>query len=96
MRTALAALVRHGPADDSPPPGEDHVALVTALGAIPEAQRRAVVLYHLVGLSVEDVARETGAPLGTVKARLSRGRTALASLLGQPDDPRSEEVRRVR
>ncbi len=38
----------------------------------------AVVLHHLCDLSVEQVASETGAPVGTVKARLSRGRAALA------------------
>jgi RNA polymerase sigma-70 factor, ECF subfamily len=39
---------------------------------------RISALHHLGGLSVEEVARETGAPTGTVKARLSRGRAALA------------------
>ena len=34
-----------------------------------------------LGLSVADVARETGVPVGTTKARLARGRTALARLL---------------
>ena len=51
------------------------------LREIPEAQRRAIVLHHLGGLSVAEVAHEVGAPEGTVKARLSRGRAALASLL---------------
>lgn len=36
------------------------------------------MLHHLVGLSVEEVAQETGAPIGTVKSRLARGRRALA------------------
>lgn len=39
------------------------------------------MLHHLCDLSVEQVASETGAPTGTVKARLSRGRAALAKLL---------------
>jgi hypothetical protein len=47
----------------------DPVALVSALRKIPEAQRRAIVLHHLAGLSVEEIARETGAPTGI--ARLS-------------------------
>lgn len=54
------------------------------------AQRRAIVLHHLCDLSVDDVARETNAPTGTVKARLSRGRAALAVLLA---DYRTEESR---
>ena len=59
----------------------DHVVLVAALRAIPPDQRRAVVLHHLVGLSIDEVAAETSASPGTVKSRLSRGRKALAPLL---------------
>ncbi|GHJ42901.1 RNA polymerase sigma24 factor [Catellatospora sp. TT07R-123] len=61
--------------------GPDHVALVHALRQIPAAQRRAIVLHHLVGLSVAEVAAEVGSPQGTVKARLLRGRQALAGWL---------------
>ncbi|MBZ5733232.1 sigma-70 family RNA polymerase sigma factor [Nocardioides sp. TRM66260-LWL] len=63
--------------------GPDAVRLdvVAALARLGEDQRRALVLFHLADLSVEDVAREVGAPVGTVKARLSRGRAALARLL---------------
>ena len=39
------------------------------------------MLHHIADLPVHEVARETGAPEGTVKARLSRGRAALAVLL---------------
>lgn len=63
------------------PPGEDVVVLVSALRQIPEAQRRALVLHHLCDLSVDEVAHETKSPVGTVKARLSRGRQALARIL---------------
>jgi RNA polymerase sigma-70 factor, ECF subfamily len=57
------------------------VALVAALRKIPEAQRLAIVLHHVADLPLEQVALETGVPVGTVKARLSRGRAALAALL---------------
>jgi RNA polymerase sigma-70 factor (ECF subfamily) len=80
-KNAVTAMARHGVPEDTAPPSPDHVALVTALRKIPEAQRRAIVLHHLVGMSVEDISRETGAPTGTIKARLSRGRSALAELL---------------
>ena len=78
-------LRRHGPPPDVPAVSPDHVAIVVALRQISSEQRLAIVLHHLAGLSVEEVAAETGAPTGTVKARLSRGRAALALLLA--DDP---------
>ncbi|WP_278258912.1 sigma factor-like helix-turn-helix DNA-binding protein [Nocardioides convexus] len=60
---------------------ESHVALVAALRRLPEAQRQALVLHHIADLPVHQVAAEVGVPEGTIKARLSRGRTALAALL---------------
>ncbi|MYQ98835.1 RNA polymerase sigma24 factor [Streptomyces sp. S816] len=72
-------------------PGPDHVALVAALRRLPEAQRTAVVLHHLCDLSVEQIAAETGAAPGTIKARLSRGRTALAThLMSEAPHPTEE------
>ena len=64
---------------------ESRVALVTALRRLPEPQRRALVLHHLCDLPVHAVAREVGVPEGPIKARLSRGRTALAALLDPTD-----------
>lgn len=66
--------------------GPDHVALVHALRQIPADQRRVIVLHHLVGLSVGEIAHEVGAPTGTVKARLARGRKAMAAHLTDTDD----------
>jgi RNA polymerase sigma-70 factor (ECF subfamily) len=63
----------------------DHVALVHALRQIPADQRRAIVLHHLVGLSVAEISAEVGAPTGTVKARLARGRAAMAHHLSETD-----------
>lgn len=60
---------------------ESHVALVAALKQLPEAQRQALVLHHIADLPVQQVAAEVGVPEGTIKARLSRGRAALATLL---------------
>ncbi len=80
-RAGVGLLRRQGPPRDVPDIEPTHVALVTALRQIPEVQRVAIVLHHIADLSVEEVARETDAPTGTVKARLSRGRAALALLL---------------
>jgi len=65
------------------PPSESHVAVVEALRQLPERQRRAIVLHHIADLSVHAVAQEVGAPEGTVKAWLSRGRATLAGLLAE-------------
>jgi RNA polymerase sigma-70 factor (ECF subfamily) len=73
-----------GPRLTTPEPDIAHTALVAALRQISPDQRRAIVLHYLCDRSVAEIAEETGAPAGTVKARLSRGRTALASLLGDP------------
>ena len=62
-------------------PGADRVALVEALRKVPAEQRRALVLYHLCDLSVAQIAAETAVSAGTVKARLARGRAALAPYL---------------
>jgi RNA polymerase sigma-70 factor (ECF subfamily) len=80
-RKAANRLSAHQRAEESaevPGMNPDRLALMRALRAISAEQRQAVVLHHLVGLSVEEIARETGAPAGTVKARLARGRKALA------------------
>jgi len=89
-RTRLArrpADRARGAAMEAAAPTETHVALVAALRQLPENQRRALVLHHIADLPVQEVARELGAPEGTVKARLSRGRAALAALLADEPNP---------
>lgn len=56
----------------------DHATLMAALRELPPAQREAIALHHFADLPVSEVAQTLGVPLGTVKARLSRARTALA------------------
>lgn len=68
-------------------PGPERVAFVEALRQVPAAQRRALVLYHVVDLTVEQIAAETGVPPGTVKARLARGRAALTPYLRESAAP---------
>jgi RNA polymerase sigma-70 factor, ECF subfamily len=64
----------------------DLVSLSTAIRTLPPRQREAVVLYHLAGLSIDEIASQVHSPPGTVKARLSRGRAALARHLGDRED----------
>lgn len=66
----------------------------SAIEAIPEPFREAVVLRHLEDLSYAEIAEVTGTPVGTVMSRLSRGRAMLAKELlpmakGDSDQSRS-------
>lgn len=54
-----------------------------ALAALPDDYREAVVMHDLGGIPYEEIAQATGAALGTVKSRISRGRKRLAELLEQ-------------
>jgi RNA polymerase sigma-70 factor (ECF subfamily) len=72
----------HPPPQVTGGPTPDRVAIVHALRKVSAEQRRALVLYYLCDLSVPEIAAETGVPAGTVKARLARGRAALAPHLG--------------
>ena len=74
---------RHGAMADCREPSADVVAVRQALATLPQGQRAVIVLHHFADLRVEDVAAELRIPVGTVKARLSRGRARLALLLGE-------------
>jgi RNA polymerase sigma-70 factor (ECF subfamily) len=80
-RTGLRLLSSQPPPPAVAGPDPGRVALIDALRQVPAEQRRALVLFHLCDLTIEQIAAETGASSGTVKSRLARGRTALAALL---------------
>jgi RNA polymerase sigma-70 factor (ECF subfamily) len=95
-RNRVAAHRRHGPPDDPPGLSADHLALASALRHIPAEQRRAVVLFHLVGRSLDEIAQETGVSVNTVKSRLGRGRRALAGHVSEfADEPAARPAREV-
>src|ERR1700744_2301666 len=52
-----------------------------ALAQLPDEQRSVILLVGLEGMSYEAVAEVVGIPIGTVRSRLSRGRTALRNLM---------------
>jgi RNA polymerase sigma-70 factor, ECF subfamily len=90
-KRAATAWREHAGPSTTPEPSPDQVALIAALRQLPDTQRVAIVLHHLCDVSVDDIADEMGTPVGTVKARLSRGRAALLPLLH--DDDRTEARR---
>jgi RNA polymerase sigma-70 factor (ECF subfamily) len=58
------------------------LAVDEALDRLPVAQRSAVVLVDMEGLSIAEAAQVLGVREGTVKSRAARGRYRLAVLLG--------------
>jgi RNA polymerase sigma-70 factor (ECF subfamily) len=60
---------------------ESREHLEAALRELPEAYRTVVVLREIEGFAYEEIADILDIQLGTVKSRLTRGRTALRSLL---------------
>lgn len=86
-RVARAFLSRSREPDPEPGPDPEALNLARALARLPVEQRRAVVLHHLGDVPVREVARLEGCPEGTVKARLARGRAALAALLSDERTP---------
>lgn len=75
------AYVRHGAAASVEGPGVDRLAVREALQTLSEPIRESVTLYYIADLSIEQIAAETGAAVGTVKSHLHRGRRQLAEAL---------------
>ena len=94
-----SAAVSDGPVPDLPDRADTAEAALERLGTawvkaalwtLPESQRIAITLMDLCGFTAAQVAAITGAPRGTILARVHRGRKALAlSLTGerQPAKP---------
>lgn len=56
--------------------------LDAAVQELPDPLRRVVVLHHLHGVPLEELAATEAVPVGTVKSRLHRARAQLAATLG--------------
>ncbi|WP_432056503.1 sigma-70 family RNA polymerase sigma factor [Streptomyces sp. bgisy022] len=69
-------------------PGFDEgVALTGLLDALPADRREAFVLTQLLGLPYAEAAALSDCPVGTVRSRVSRARTALARWLDEAERP---------
>jgi RNA polymerase sigma-70 factor (ECF subfamily) len=54
---------------------------VKALHALPSAQREALTLVGAAGFSYAEAAQICGTPVGTIKSRVTRARSAIAAIL---------------
>jgi RNA polymerase sigma-70 factor (ECF subfamily) len=79
-RPTFVAMGEHGHDDVEPP---DTAAWDARLSALPTNQRRAVVLRHVVGMGIAEIAEATGRPQGTVKADIHRGLEKLRKTMEQ-------------
>ena len=58
--------------------------LQTALSALPDAFRAAVLLCDVEGKTYEEIAQIMGSSIGTVRSRIHRGRTLLRRAMMAP------------
>jgi RNA polymerase sigma factor (sigma-70 family) len=63
-------------------PSPESVVVTRALAALPLEQRAAIVLCLVQNFSHAEAARILGAPLGTVKSHVARGKARLLATLG--------------
>ncbi|MEQ8274972.1 MAG: sigma-70 family RNA polymerase sigma factor [Deltaproteobacteria bacterium] len=69
------------PADDRIADAQRAALVQEAIGTLAEDHRAVVVLRDMEDLSYEEISEITGLPIGTVKSRIHRGRSALARRL---------------
>ena len=65
----------------------DRLDVEAALAHLTPEYRAAVALRDLVGMDYAEISAVLGIPPGTVRSRISRGRAALADLLGNRETP---------
>jgi len=68
-------------ADDALAAAELPAYIQEAIGTLPYDFRAALVMCDVVGMSYPEISEALDVPLGTVRSRIHRGRTALRDLL---------------
>jgi RNA polymerase sigma-70 factor (ECF subfamily) len=59
---------------------------IKALDQVPEEQREVLVMHHVAGLGVREIAQELSIPFETVRSRLRLGMARLRNALGDAED----------
>ncbi len=62
---------------------EDSRRVLAAVQQLPEKQRVVLVLRHIEGLKLDEIAETLHMPLGTVKTMLFRGRETVRKIVGE-------------
>jgi RNA polymerase sigma-70 factor (ECF subfamily) len=79
-RPTFVEMGEQGRNDEEPP---DTAAWDARFSSLPTSQQRAVVLRHVVGMGISEIAEITGRPEGTVKADIHRGLNRLRRVMEQ-------------
>jgi len=85
-RRARRVVLRPAAADERIHLDPEQQSVIAALRRLTPHEREAVVLHHVVGYSVDEIATELSVPAGTVKSWLSRGRARLERELHEDDE----------
>jgi RNA polymerase sigma-70 factor (ECF subfamily) len=56
---------------------------VAALDQLPDPQRHALVMHHVLGMTVAEISQELGTPAETIRSRLRVGMGQVRALLGE-------------
>jgi RNA polymerase sigma-70 factor (ECF subfamily) len=73
---------------------EEIAAIRAAITRLPDMYRRIIVLSDIEGWTYQDIAAETGLPLGTVRSPISRARHRVRKAVAAYSD-RSKAIRRL-
>ncbi len=80
-RSQAEAELREARSEPAPPDDFDaRRRAVAILDALPEEQRHAMVMRHVLEMSVPEIAADVGAPVETVRSRLRLARGRLREL----------------